>query len=184
MAGLSADLLRVVDARIKARQQAAAIEPAARPPVTPEATPYVVRQEKPLGDPLATDTQPPAAYVVRGAGGQTVADQLAQRQQQVEAIRKPEWWADGIVGGSATLGYGVTHLLDGVPYDDRMAQDPIYRELRRATIFNQLQTSLREAAAFAAAGNDDMARLKLQHADLYRRRLEAVDGGKWALSRL
>lgn len=162
--GLTQELLDATNARIKASKQPDPMQ-APLPPI-------------PQADPHAGQT----GYVVRGASQTPVADLLAQRQQWGQSIRQPEWWAEGMMGGGVALGEWVKSLVDGADYEQRMLTDPVYRELRRSAIFQQYQTSLRDAATHARAGNEVMARQYLRHADVYRRRLEALDRGNYGLT--
>lgn len=161
--GLTQELLDATNARIKAGKQP---DPAQAPAIPPQPDPYA----------------PPTDYVVRGASQTPVADLLAQRQQWAQSIRQPEWWAEGMMGGGVALGEWLKSLVDGADYEERMLGDPVYRELRRSAIYQQYQTSLRDAATHARAGNEMMARQYLRHADVYRRRLEALDKGNYGLT--
>jgi len=205
---LSAALLDTVDARIKAQRQGLPL-PTFEPTPDAQPAPYVVRGVMRVADGGKDDiferinadikarqeaaaeafdakygsfATPLPDYVVRGADKPPVADLVAQSQHQVQALRQPEWWTENVIGGAAMIGDWLVNLPTNDGYAGMIARDPIYRELRRSALFHKLRNSLDDAAALAKAGKESQALGRLQHADIYKRQIEALDGGKWEQS--
>lgn len=185
-------ILAAVDARLKAKQQGLP-PPDLAPylmPAQPEADPVLASPEPAFSSffpssaggssPVAID-QPqavsgqPASYVMKGSAKPPVADLVAQGEQWADGVRQTEWWASVLAMPDATL-----HLFDD--YEAAMG-DPVFREVRRAALIGKLRGALRDASLQASAGDEDHARLKLQHAATYQRQIEAIDRGDYARSR-
>jgi len=99
---------------------------------------------------------------------------VAQGERQVQALRQPEWWAQGLAGGGTAVSHAIANLFNDASYKEMMG-DPIYRELRRTALMEKLKASLRDAGAYGRAGKDDLARLSLRHAEVYQRAILAID---------
>lgn len=148
-------ILDQINARIKARQDAAGMQLDAK--------------RKALAAPIPDHWLAPPK--------QPVGDLVTQGERWGDSIRQPEWWVN-----FSAWPYLERYRFGAPPYVEMMTNDPLYREIRRTALLTQYRTALREAAARANHGDEGHARLKLQHADIYKRRLEALDRGDYAQS--